>query len=575
MTRFSSKTAYWVLGFVLLAVFGALWLVSPPWSRSGSMVQLTGNTPAVLSSAQYVQHSNPTQEIEVVLGLEIRDEATLDALIASQNDPKSPNFRKYITPSEFKQKFSPAQADVDKVVAYLKSNGLKVVSVSDNRVLIVCKGTVDQLEKTFKVRINVYKLHAKAHLSNDRDPSVPAELRGVVRSVIGLNTFAEYHSNLKHSNKPAQATRPVGLGADDIAKAYQVPSSNNPNATTKYSGKGVTIGIATVYNYSRKDLDEYWKQYGIKRTGSLSNVHVNGNSKQLEGETTLDLQQAGAQAPGADIIAYLAGDPSMTSFALMFNQIVTDNKAQIVSISWGLCEDNTGSAAMYAEHVSFKQGAAQGITFFAAAGDDGAYDCGDGTTYGADYPSTDPYVTAVGGTALELNADGTRKSETAWSGAGGGISTEYQRPTWQSGKGVPQNDKRVTSDVSLVADPATGYAMYFQGRWEQAGGTSFSAPAWAGMWALAQEAKGQRITANDVLYRMGQSADYGTLFYDVTTGNNGNGTGPGYNAGSDWDHPTGWGVPNMDAVVQWLVNDKPTPDPATPAPADSNKSKKK
>src|SRR5207249_2783109 len=158
--------------------------------------------------------------------------------------------------------------------------------------------------------------------------------------------------------------------------------------------------------------------------------------------------------------------------------------------------------------------AAQGIPVFAASGDDGAYDCkedpkpngkhvfrepgaaGTGTTPPAlptrtpsvDYPSSDPNVVAVGGTNLQLNSNGNRSSETAWTGAGGGTSDFWPRPAWQTGPGLPVNDKRNSADVSLVADPWTGYAVYFQGNWETAGGTSFAAPNWAALWALVDEA---------------------------------------------------------------------------------------
>jgi subtilase family serine protease len=571
--RFSKKTAYWVLGLLLLAGFGAAFLVSPQWSRSGHVV-LSGNTPAALNSAQLLNRAAPAQEIEVVLGLNIRDEDKLNQLIAEQNDPSSPNYRKYLSAAEFKNRFSPTQADVDAVVAFLQSNGLTVVEISDNHLLITVKGTVEQLEKAFRVRVNVYSLNSQTHLSNDRDPSVPAQLKGVVRSVLGMSTFAEYQSRAvrnqpnAHSAQQAQPqARPAGLGADDIATAYDYPNMNNANAGTKYSGSGVTIAVATAYGYDKKDIEKYWNTYGVKRTGKLDNVAVGGRTNKLEGETTLDVQQVTAQAPGADVIVYIGANPKFTTFAKVFSKIVSDNKADVVSISWGLCEEYTGPAQIYPEHASFKQGAAQGIAFFAAAGDDGAYDCGEPGKYSADYPAADPYVTAVGGTSLTINADKSRRTETAWTGAGGDTSIEFDRPTWQTGKGIPAGDKRVTSDVSLVADPSTGYSMYFQGKWEVAGGTSFAAPAWAALWGLNLEATGgARMTSNPTFYRIGQHADYSTLFHDITTGNNGNGQGPGHPAGPDWDHPTGWGVPKAEALIQWLVNDTKNPTPSTPEP---------
>lgn len=556
-----SKKAKWVLGLLLCSLLTVTYLYSPHWARSG-MVPLPGNTPEVLNNAQFVGHSNPAQNIELVIGLNIRDEAALDKLIAEQNDPKSPNYRKYITPLQFQKRFSPAWADVNKVVAYLKHSGLTVVDISDNRVLLTVRGTSAQIEKAFDVSLNVYSLNAEQHMSNDRDPSVPRELQPIVRSVIGLSNFAEFHSKMKASAKPSSSS-PQGFGADDIAKAYGFPNQNNSLAKANYSGKGVTIGIATVYSYNRSDAEAYWHQYGIRRTGATTYVRVHGTSNKLDGETTLDLEQAGAQAPGADLIMYLGKDASLSTFALMFNQIVNEDRVDIVSISWGLCEANTGSSQMHSEHVSFKQGAAQGMAFFAAAGDDGAYDCEKSKKAAVDFPSSDPYVTAVGGTSLRVNPDGSRKSESAWTGAGGGTSEEFPRPAWQVvGNGVPAGDKRETSDISLNADPWTGYSTYYKNSWDQAGGTSFAAPATAGYWALVEEAQGGvRIVPNPVLYRIGNSPEYAQVFNDVTTGDNGNNVGPGFPAGVGWDHPTGWGSPNGEALLQWMqANEKSPPD---------------
>src|SRR5262249_10018947 len=154
-----------------------------------------------------------------------------------------------------------------------------------------------------------------------------------------------------------------------------------------------------------------------------------------------------------------------TTFTKVFNKIVTDDKADVMSVSWGLCEMNTGKRQMKTENNIFKQGAAQGIAMFAAAGDDGAYDCKppkeddadkdkDATKappktpdLAVDYPSSDPFIIAVGGTTL-YGWDGKRSSESAWYGTGGGISDEWPRQSWQHGPGVPNSDNRPSSDVS-------------------------------------------------------------------------------------------------------------------------------
>lgn len=550
-------------------------------------VALHGHTPPVVGQAELVGKADPNEKQQVIIGLELRNEAELDKLIAEQADPNSPNYGKYITPDEFNQRFAPEQKDVDAVVDYLKSKGLTVVSVSSNRTLITVEGTVEQFEDAFTVKINHYRLAragaaggAVEFNSNASDPRIPAHLKSIVHSVIGLNTAAQFESRMvktppqpgSHMRTPQPNAAPYGMGPKDAASVYNFPNANNKNATVKYTGAGRVVAIATAYSYNQSDVDDYWKQYGIQRTGAITNIHINGVSNQANEETTLDLQQLGAQAPGAEILMYMGVDPKFTTFTMVFNQIVVDNKADVMSVSWGLCERWTGSRQMATEHKIFKQAAAQGIVIFAASGDDGAYDCrGDkNVDYEVDYPSSDPHVTAVGGTTLRYH-NGKRTSEEAWTGSGGGKSEEYKRPSWQTGPGVPTTDERHSADVSMNADPWTGYAILFDGEWITSGGTSISAPNWAALWTLSSEAAGKRIgSGNARIYRMGSSADYAKLFFDVVKGDNGDHRGPGYPAGPNWDHPTGWGTPNGTAILEWLVTDTAAKVPQAPAdPADA------
>lgn len=536
---------------------------------------LTGVTPQVVRQSQLENHADPGQKLRIVVGLKLRDEASLDKLIKEQNDPASPGFRNYLGPEDFAARFSPTQQDVDAVIGFLKDNGLAIVEVTPNRTLIEAEGTVAQLETAFAVTINSYKIKlpsgaTRSYLSNDRDPTIPGRLAAIVESVMGLDTYAEFESRLRVKEPQERQTRaPYGFSPQEISTVYQYPNDLNPNVKgARLSGKGKTIAIATAHIYLQADIDEYWKQYNIVRTGTLTDVYVGGKSTTPNGETTLDLQTASSLAPGADIIMYMSVDPRFVNFTKTFNKVVTDNKADIMSISWGLCEEHTGSRQMKSEHNIFKQAAAQGIAIFAASGDDGAYDCkhdeekdkdGNKTTVlklSVDYPSSDPYVTAVGGTTL-YSYKGGRISERAWSGSGGGNSDHWKRPSWQTGPGVPAGDMRSTADVSLNADPGTAYAFYFEGKWEAWGGTSVAAPAWAALWALIDEAAGARIGMPvKTLYRVGASGDYGTTFHDIKTGNNGDFRGPGFNAGDNWDHPTGWGVPKGEALKDWIVNDR-------------------
>lgn len=216
----------------------------------------------------------------------------------------------------------------------------------------------------------------------------------------------------------------------------------------------------------------------------------------------------------------------------------------------------------------FEQMAAQGIAVFAADGDGGSSDCRNApctpTTNMADYPSADPYVAAAGGTSLILNGNNTIASETAWSyscngstcgGTGGAISnyivnsmTYWPEPSWQTGNGVPQNGYRNTSDISMDADPNTGYSLYFGGGWEAVmyGGTSFVAPQLAGLFAdqISLSGGARFGQANEAIYVDANSSDYSTDFHDITSGSNG-----AFSAGPGWDHPTGWGSINASELL--------------------------
>ncbi len=556
-----------VLALILLDAFN---LGPLSFSRS---VSLSHNTPDAVTRSALDKRADPNTKLKIVVGLKLRNEAELDAFLKEVSDPNSPSFRKYLSADEFTRRFSPRQNDVDRVVAFLREFGITVIQVTPNRTLIEAEGTVQQLERAFAVEINEYSLvtaeGSKTFLSNARDPSVPLMLIPIVQSVIGLNTYDELESRSRvEPHVPASTTVPSGLSPQDVASIYDFPNANNSGAKSRLTGAGRTIAIATAHSYDLKDVEEYWRTFGIKRTGKIKDVHVGGVSTKLNGETTLDLETASAQAPGADIIMYMAVDAKFTNCTLTYNKVVTDNIADVMSISWGLCEEHTGSRQMKTEHAIFKQAAAQGIAVFAAAGDDGAYDCRHDEKKDAkgkkvitaklsvDYPSSDPYVVAVGGTTL-MNLSGSRLLEWAWHGGGGGISDEWGQPSWQNGPGVPQNDKRNSADVSLNADPSTGYAIYFEGKWKRTGGTSVSAPEWAALWILIEEAAGQRVgSPNEIFYRLGRSSDYSKTFYDITSGDNGDSMGPGYKAGDKWDHPTGWGVPKGEALKNWVVKDQ-------------------
>jgi kumamolisin len=547
MTFLSQKGFVGLLGIALFA--------SLAWSQGHTTkVTIVGNTPRALGAASLVGHQDPNSVMDIVVGLKMRNEKELADLIFRQSDPNSSDFQNFITPADFERRFAPLQADVDKVTRHLESSGIMVLEVSPNHMLVRGRGVVSEVEQAFSVSINKYTLQGELHFSNDRDPSVPTALGDVVQSVMGLSSIPK----LKKAARQAPGT--VSYTPPQIATAYSFPNATNatPNGRL-YSGKGVTVAIGTVISFEPSDVNTFWQFFGIDRSGSLTTVPVAGGNNSLAfGETTIDIEQSGAQAPGADLLVYNGPTDDISGLTLSLNQIVTDNRADVASTSFYFCEPLSPAAAL-SEHQIFEQAAAQGISFFAASGDQGAFTCYPVITNPAvAYPPSDPYVTAVGGTTLFTGGDGTRASETAWQDTGGGISSIFARPSWQFGPGVPQNAYRNTSDVSFDADPDTGYWSYFLGSWlSNTGGTSFGAPNWAALWALGVEAAGGHRTGlpNPFLYSLGNSMTYHSKFYDTRSGSNGcvlgdGCPGTGYPAGPNWDHPTGWGTPKGGNLIK-------------------------
>lgn len=544
-------------------------------------VALVGNTPVILNQGQVVAPADPNAKMRVVIGMKIHDQPVLDKLIRDQGDPTSPEYRKWLTPADFTARFSPSQADVDETVNYFTSKGLTLVEVTPNRLLIVLEGTAAQMQAGFNVRLNQYRMANVSgipngiYVSNASDPRVPSRLANVIDSVSGLSDVTVMQSRAIRGPAHAGATiTPPGYSPQAISATYGYPTPLNPESKAGYTGAGRTIAIATAYGYLQQDVEGHWRHFGIKRTGTLTNVPIGGTTSEINSETTLDIETAGALAPGADVIVYEGVDPKFATFSLVYNRVVTDNKADVMSVSWGACEEFTGPAHIRTESMILRQAASQGIATFVASGDDGAYDCKVKLPYFAiDYPSADPNVTAVGGTSLYAFG-GMRFMEVAWAGSGGGMSKNFGRPFYQYGKGVGDIRRRHVPDVALNADPNTGYAIRFDSKWEQFGGTSVAAPAWGAYWAVANEAANDRLgPANPTLYRASRTPERDNYFFDITVGANGAGLGTGYPALPGYDHTTGLGTPNGTALIEWIKKDASQPQvnvPTSTPPADGS-----
>ncbi len=550
---------------------------------------LSGHTVPLIQQAHLVQNTSATQQLNLSIGMQLRDPSGLDSLLSAIYDPNSPQYHQYVTPDQFNQLFAPTSDQVQQVITYLQSQGMTVTSVAPNNLLIDATATVAQVQQAFSVQINTYQAGNHTFYANTTSPSVPTSISQLITSIGGLDNSVQYHPLYQRMIKRIQnhgsaLVTPSGFGPKDLSGAYDATSLQNAGIL----GDNQTVALFELDGYQQSDVAQYFQNYGLT-TPNISNVLVdgfNGSAGQGAIEVELDMEVVGAFAPHAHQIVY-EGPNTTQGLNDTYNQIVHDNKAHIVSISWGLCEAYSGAAELQTLDTIFKQGAAQGTTFFAAAGDSGAYDCGDGNL-GVDSPASDPNVTGVGGTNLQLNA-GAYGSESVWSnpsdtqrspngaGGGGGVSNTFAQPSWQTGQGV-QSGNREVPDVSADADPATGYATYCtvtnagcpSTGWITIGGTSAAAPLWAGSMTLIDQylqSQGKAIvgSANPVLYSLFNTSQQSSPFHDVSSGNNLH-----YNAGPGYDMASGIGSPDVNNIAHDLASsgsgNTPSPTP-TPNPS--------
>ncbi|WP_206670989.1 protease pro-enzyme activation domain-containing protein [Streptomyces sp. CB01881] len=509
------------------------------------------------------------QQLSVAVSLKLRNTAELDRFLTAVATPGTPEYGRYLTPQQFTERFGPTQAGVEQVKAYLAAQGLTVGSVSANRQVVNAHGTAEQITKAFGTHESAYldTQQQRTFFANDAAASVPADLADVVQGISGLNNHTVRTTrNVKPSAAPnATTAAPSGFGPGQYNGAYNLDK-------TGADGTGVNVALWEFDGYSSTNLKTYDSQYGL--TGpAVSTVSVDGANYDAkpgegQGEVELDSEIVRGVAPKATQLVYEAPNSDQGEID-MAAQIVADNRVSVISISWGSCEPDTTASSMTAVDNSFKQAAAQGISIFSASGDDGSRDCtrstSGSTVKAVDFPASSPHQTGVGGTNLKVSGS-AYSSESAWSTAGGGVSTVFAKPSWQTGTGV-SGTMRTVPDVSSNADPASGFAIYTAGGWQVYGGTSAAAPLWSGYAAqFNQKAKaaGQPVLgeASPKLYAVANSSSYGTTFHDVTTGKN-----QDFSTKAGYDQVTGWGSPIADALNTALLGGT-TPPPSggcTPA----------
>lgn len=507
---------------------------------SGSaQVALRGDVLPAVAHATRTGQLAPARAISVSVSLVQRDPAGLRAFLRQVGDPRSAQYKHFLTVRQFADRFGAPDASIAKVTGYLRSQGLTVGAVSANHLTVQARGTVAQVQKAFGTTLATYRDAATARdfYANTAAPVLPAGIAGAVSDVSGLSDFAVYrHYSTRKAVPQATSHAVTGLTPTKARSAYNVA----PAIAAGYTGSGVTVGLLEFSAFKQSNVTAYDKYFAL--TPSTPTVRsAGGGTTDVSGEdeVELDIEVVQALAPKAAVKVYEAPNSDAGEIAV-YAALVSDD-VPVVSISWGTNEAGETPSNRVALDTDFQEAAAQGQSVYAASGDSGSDDAGDGGT-SVDFPAADPYVTGTGGTTLTLTSAGAWSKETAWSGSGGGISSYFATPSFQSA--VNSGSFRTVPDVAADADPSSGWAIYTQGAWYEFGGTSAAAPNWAAFTAIydseaAAKSKPALGWANSAIYNLASSSAYGTAFHDVRTGSNG-----AYSAGTGYDRVTGWGSYN-------------------------------
>ncbi len=553
--------------------------------------------------------------------LKPRNNAALVRFIAAVTDKSSPLFHQYLPAGAFADQFGPRPSSIDAVRAQLRADGLTVTGVSSDGLLVSFSGTARRVEAAFGTGLERYNLGSgKTGQATTSPVSLPRSMASSVTAVLGLNALVQPHpvglerapaadrgktraaatASFQHpAGSPdacpaakAAALASGGLTDDQIAHAYGAFGLYGSDDT----GTGQHIALYELEPFAPSDIKVFDTCYfGKARAAAMMKrlhvIPVDGGQPpgSGSGEALLDVEDLSAIAPGATINVYEA--PSYGENGVDYDPvdnyaaIIDSDQDQILSTSWGLCEQaiQAGQPGLQqAENLLFEQAAAQGMSVFAAAGDNGSDDCNTDETstpvagqnpLSVDDPGSQPYVVSVGG--LSIDSASEPPAEHVWNdgstggGGGGGISQSWTMPSWQRTATVPgialpgsatyaaaskveqefgypanfcestvpgatsSTPCRLVPDVSAQADEFTGAITVYQaayGGWGTTGGTSSATPIWAATLALANASptcRSQAATRSGVgfvsplLYAVASNpAQYKAAFTDVTAGNN-------------------------------------------------------
>jgi kumamolisin len=516
---------------------------------------LVGSERKPLAGATPVGKSDPSERLEVTLLLRRHDGDGLETRVSKMATGDASV--EHIDAATFDADYGADAKDIAAVKTFAAAHGLSIAQEDAGRRTVILGGTVAQFEAAFDVELQQYDYAGGSYRGRTGAVHIPDELQGRVEAVMGLDN--------RPAARPYFRSRPPALQPDMIhsaaaphAAAAQPRSFAPPQLAQLYDfpageGQGETIALIELGGgYRPADIKAYFHKLGLKapKVTSVSvdhgRNHPTGDANGPDGEVMLDIDVAGAVAPGAHIVVYFAPNTD----AGFLNAITTAthdqiHKPSVISISWGGPESSWTPQSLTAFDSAFQAAAAMGISVFAASGDNGAADVLGGTRDQVDFPASSPHVTGCGGTNLAASATAIT-GESVWNdgpqggAGGGGVSAVFATPAWQMGlmatrRGQPGNilANRGVPDVAGDADPQSGYEVRVDGQDMVIGGTSAVAPLWAGLIARINGQRGARVGfVNPKLYQ-----NLGAL-NDIRTGDNGD-----YEASAGWDACTGLGTP--------------------------------
>jgi len=524
----------------------------------------------VNGQAAQLGHLSSDDVLQLDVVLPVRDQNGLDEFLAELSDRSSQNYRHFLTPAQFTERFGPTQEDYDAVVEYLRGNSLIVVGGSRDGMDVQAKGSVSAIEAAFHVDMMIYQHPTEKRLffGPDREPTVNLPFQ--LWHVSGMDNYSIPHPKFvrksdyakAHGLDPATISHAsIGSGpaksflGSDMRAAYY--------GGTALTGAGQNLGLFEYLGTDLADLSTYYKNVKQTRTVPVTLLSTDGTSTKCvyskaggycdDTEQTLDMTQALGMAPGlASLVMYVGS----TDTAIISAMTTHSPLPTTIGCSWGWTPADPKTLDPY-----FKKMSAQGQNFFVASGDDSTWKKNGNAEA---WPADDDYIVSVGGTDLTTaGAGGPWKSETAWVDSGGGISPDgIPIPSWQKLAGVINSSNKGSTTLRNGPDVSANANFTFYVCADQEactaneyGGTSFAAPMWAGYVALTNEqlANSGKPTLgfiNPYLYAFGVSSSYDTDFHDITSGKSGS-----YSAVKGYDLVTGWGSPNGRGLIKALASE--------------------